>query len=79
MSEPLEQEIPEIPDKQPIMTLYITKDGKLEITGMLADKVMALGILELAKIQLQEHWKAQELKLHKPDNRLMAYLRNGKK
>ena len=61
-----------------VMTLTLTKEGQLQVSGMMIqDKIMALGLLELAKSTLEKHWAQSEIKLHKP-NGIMGFVRNGR-
>ena len=69
-----------IPVEQPlekvVLQIILTKDGQVKVSGMIHDKVVALGFLELAKHTLHEHWKSQEVKIHKPGG-IMNFVRNG--
>ena len=68
----------EIPDKKVVMTLTLTKEGQLQVSGMIQDKIVALGLLELAKSTLEKHWAASEVKIHRPGG-ILNFARNGHK
>lgn len=65
------------PDQKVVMQIFITKEGKVRVSGMIDDKTIALGLLEVAKMELQEHWARLETKIVKP-NGIMGFVRNGR-
>lgn len=66
------------PDERIVMQLILTKDGQLKVGGPgCTDKIMALGLLELAKTTLQTFWAKSEIKLHKP-GAMLNFARNGR-
>lgn len=71
------------PDKKAAITIFVKKDGGLEVTGMINDKTLAYGLLEMAKDMVRDyHKKLQaelESKLVKPPNNFLNNLRKGGK
>lgn len=67
----------EIPDQKVVMQIILTKEGKVRVSGMIDDKVLALGLLEVAKMELQSHWKKLETPIINPRG-IMGFVRNGK-
>lgn len=64
-----------------IMTIAISRDGRLLLNGnIIDDKFAAYGLLEAARDEIQEHHrkiKASMPIIKRPDNRLVSFLRNG--
>ena len=78
MTEPVEIPKQEEPTESVVMQLILTKSGKLKVQGMIDDKIVALGLLELAKDTLFKYWEDQEIVIHKGDHKILNFIRNGK-
>ena len=42
---------------KPLLTIYLNEDKTIGVNGPLEDKTACLGLLELAKLVLAEHWR----------------------
>ena len=42
---------------KPLLTIYLNEDKTIGVNGPLEDKTTCLGLLELAKLVLAEHWR----------------------
>lgn len=67
------------PDQRVIMEIILTKTGDIQVRGLIDDKTMCLGIIEVAKLKLQDHWKSLETKLVKPNGGIINFMRHGHK
>lgn len=74
-----ESMLPDEPKEKVVMEIILTNEGEILVRGMIQDKTIALGLLEQAKMKLQEYWASLEIKLVKPKGDIMNFIRNGKK
>jgi len=75
-----EQLEPVEPEFKTVMEIKISKDGRCQVTGPVHDKVASYGILEIARDAISDFHKQQKgPQIHKPEHRIMDFLRSGKK
>lgn len=68
------------PDEKVVLEVILSKEkGVLVRSVMLFDQMACLGLLEMAKVEVNKHHAALASKIVKPNRGLMSYLKNGQK
>ena len=80
MSEPEIKHEVEKPDEKQVLSIFITKDGKVRVQGTIITDLMAFyGLMEVAKNCVTDmHREANKNKIVKPNGSIINFVRNGK-
>lgn len=73
-------EIPDVPDERIVMSIIMTKEGKIKVQSVvLMDDTLCFGLLEKAKQEIIKHHEQIKSKIVKPSHGIMDFVRNGRK
>ena len=67
------------PEEKTVLSIILTKDGVVKVSGMINDKIASYGFLEMAKEVIKNHHDEMASKIVQPNHRIMDFIRNGKK